>query len=166
MAGGPKFIRFGRLDVDEAAVQRFIRTGGEVADLLDGVASETKAYSVAYISKGHIRSGRLLRGLWWNRTKAEGPLQGKASAGSSARHTPYFHDGTPAIIYGNPHMVVPKRRTAHTNPAFSGAGAQLLARNSGRKGGKGVTRKDTVRGQRAKPFLKEGLAVSLANHGL
>lgn len=161
-----KFLSVGRTDIHEEAVQSYIREGGEVSDLLDGVASGVKAYSASYISAGHVRSGRLLRGLWWNRTKSTGPLTGKSSAGSSARHTIYFHDGTGPVIHGNPHMVVPKRRTAHTNPAFSGAGSQLLNKNAALKGGKGVTRRDTVRGQRAKPFLTEGLAVSLANHGL
>ena len=153
------------LNIDDAAVQSFIRGNGEVAVELNDVAKGVKTYSAAYISAGHVRSGRLLRGLWWNRTKATGPLQGVARAGSSARHTLYFLEGTAENGAGyihHPNMVVPKRRTAHTNPAFSGAGAQLLAQNAGRKGGKGVKRMDRVRGQRAKPFLEEGLAASLA----
>lgn len=166
----PKWISVGRTDVHESVVQSYIREGGEVADLLNDVSRDVKRYSVGYISAGHVRSGRLLRGLWWNRTKAEGPLQGFSQAGSSARHTLYFHDGTAGngagFIRGRPYMVVPKnRRAAHTNPAFSGAGSQTLNRNAGKKF-KGVKREEYVRGQRAKPFLQQGLAVSLAKQGL
>lgn len=160
------------LDIHEEAVQSYIREGGAVADLLNDVARGTKAYGVAYISAGHVRSGRLLRSLWWNRSKLTGPLQGVARAGASAKHAVYFHEGTGPWISGHPHMVVPKsRRAANTNPAFSGAGAQKLAEWGSRspaqqKGGKGVFRADTVRGQRSKPFLKEGLAASLASQRL
>lgn len=160
------------LNIDEEAVQSYIRTGGPVNDLLNDVAKGVRTYSVAYITAGHVRSGRLLRGLWWNRAKLTGPLQGVARAGSSAKHTMYFHEGTGPVIGGRPHMVVPKnRRAAHTNTAFSGAGAQQLARASKRSKpqqamGKGVMRKDTVRGQKAKPFLDIGLKVSLAKQRL
>lgn len=160
------------LNIHEEAVQSYIREGGEVNDLLNDVAKGVKTYSVTYISAGHVRSGRLLRGLFWNRAKLTGPLQGVARAGSSARHTMWFHDGTGPLISGHPHMIVPKnRRAAHTSLAFSGAGAEQLAkwgRRSGplQKSGKGVTRETVVRGQRAKPFLTEGLAASLASRGL
>jgi hypothetical protein len=156
-----------RTDIDEAAVRSYIREGGEVHDLLSEVSRGVKTYSVGYITgRNHIRSGRLLRGLWWNRTKTTGPLTGVARAGSSARHTRYFHDGTGTIVH--PNMVVPKnRKAANNNPAYSGAGAEQLAKWAGRSDkqklrGKGVTRENTVRGQRAKPFLTEGLAYSMA----
>lgn len=156
------------LNIHEEPVQSYIRPGGPVAHLLDDVARGTKAYSVAYISAGHVRSGRLLRSLFWNRAKLDGPLQGVARAGASAKHAVYFHEGTGPWIKGHPHMVVPKsRRAAHTNIAFSGAGAQKLAEWGSRSQkhqarGKGVFRADLVRGQRAKPFLQEGLAASMA----
>lgn len=167
-----RFITFSRTDIHENAVQAFIREGGEVAELLNKVSKGVKVYSIEYIAGKHERSGRLLRSLWWNRTKLEGPLTGFARAGASARHAIYFHDGTAGngagYITGHPHMVVPKRRgVAHTNIAFSGAGAQKLAEWGSRSTkqqakGKGVFRADKVRGQRAKPFLKEGLAASMA----
>ena len=155
-------------NVHESVVQSYIRPGGAVAHILDDVAKGTKAYSVAYITAGHVRSGRLLRSLWWNRAKLEGPLEGVARAGASAKHAIFFHEGTRAVINGHPHMVVPKsRKAAHTNIAFSGAGAQKLAEWGSRSvkaqaRGKGVFRADLVRGQRRKPFLQEGLAASLA----
>lgn len=168
----PKLITFERTDIHEEAVQSYIRAGGEVNDLLFEVVRGVKVYSQAYISAGHVRSGRLLGSLWTNRPKLDGPLQGVARAGSSARHAVWFHDGTRATISGNPHMIVPKnRRAAHTNLAFSGAGAQKLA-EWGKKSpkqrarGKGVMRRDTVRGQRSKPFLREGLAASLVSQRL
>lgn len=162
------------LNIHESTVQSYIRPGGEVAELIDDVAKGVKTYSIAYLEKGqgknrtgtnHVRSGRLLGGLFWNRSKLEGPLQGVARAGSSARHTLYFHDGTSEI--NAPNMVVPKRPgMKHTNTKFSGAGAEQLAKVGKRKGPKGVRRMDSVRGQWAKPFLEEGLAVSLANQRL
>jgi hypothetical protein len=167
----PKWIPITRTDVHEEAVQSYIREGGAVSDLLNDVAKGVKTYSQGYISNGHIRSGRLLRGLYWNRTKLEGPLQGEARAGSSARHTLYFHDGVegPIIHKG---MIVPRNRhAALTNTAFKGAGAEQLAKWNKRTKkqkarGMGVTFRDRVRGQRAKPFLTEGLAVSLAKQRL
>jgi hypothetical protein len=155
-----------RTDIDEAAVRSYIREGGEVHDLLSDVARGVKTYAVGYISNGHIRSGRLLRGQWWHRPKATGPLTGVALAGSSAKHTKWFHDGTYTIVH--PNMIVPKNRhAAHTNLAFAGAGAEQLAKWKGRTAkqrtrGKGVTFENSVRGQRAKPFLTEGLAYSMA----
>lgn len=160
-----KFLR-----VDESAVQSYIRPGGAVNDLLNDVARGGYRYSQAYISDGHIRSGRLFRGQFWNRAKLEGPLQGVARFGSSANHTLYFHDGTGTIVH--PNMIVPKNRhAAHTNLRFRGAGAEQLAKWKGRSArqqqrGRGITFKNRVSGQRAKPFLTQGLAVSLASQGL
>lgn len=159
------------LNVHESDVQSFIREGGAVNDLLNDVAKGVKVYAVSYISAGHVRSGRLLRGQFWNRAKLEGPLQGVARAGSSAKHSTYFHDGTGTIL-GHPFLLVPKsRRAAHTNTAFSGAGAQVFAEWASRSDkhkarGKPFRRKDMVRGQSSKPFLKEGLAASLASQRL
>ena len=163
------------LNISERGVRAFIDTGGEVNDLLNDVAQDTWKYSQVYISGGHKRSGRLFRSLYWNRAKLEGPLQGVARAGASARHSLYFHDGTASggagMIMHNK-MIVPKNpHAANHNAAFKGAGAEQLAKWKGRSSkqkarGKGVSFKNAVRGQRAKPFLKEGLAVSLAKRGL
>jgi len=163
------------LNIHEHAVRAYIDEGGEVSGLLNDVAQGTFRYSQRYIMNGHMRSGRLYRGLWWNRSKLTGPLTGVARAGSSAKHTAYFHDGTAsggAGLIMHRHMIVPKNRhAAHTNLAFKGAGAEQLAKWKGRssrqkKRGKGVWFLNSVRGQRAKPFLREGLAVSLAKQAL
>lgn len=173
------FTRFSRTDINEEAVQSYIRAGGAVSELLSDVSKGVKVYSEGYLLGGkgrrrggagpHVRSGRLLRGLWWNRAKLTGPLQGTAQAGSSARHTVYFHDGTAGNGAGyimHPKMIVPiNRRAAHTNPTFKGAGSQILNANRG-KTSKGTKRMDRVRGQHAKPFLEEGLAASLAKQRL
>lgn len=163
------------LNIHEEAVQSYIREGGEVNKLLNDVAQGTFHHSQRYISNGHTRSGRLFRGLFWNRAKLTGPLQGVARAGSSAKHTLYFHEGTAGNGAGyivSKNMIVPRNRhAAHTNLAFKGAGAEQLAKWSKRSAtqqerGMGVKFKNQVRGQRAKPFLKEGLAVSLAKQRL
>jgi hypothetical protein len=163
------------LNIHEHAVRAYINEGGEVSGLLNDVAKGVKTYSTAYIMNGHVRSGRLLRGLFWNRSKLTGPLTGVARAGSSAKHTAYFHDGTAsggAGYISHRNMIVPKNRhAAHTNLAFKGAGAEQLAKWKGRtskqqKRGKGVWFLNRVRGQRSKPFLREGLAVSLAKQRL
>lgn len=163
----PYFRNIGVLDIHEEAVQSYIRTGGEVADLLDDVARGVKRYSERFISNGHYRSGRLYRGLFFNKTKAEGPLQGFSRAGSSARHTEHFYFGTAgngAGYISHPNMIVPKNRNAaHTNLAFKGAGAEQLAQA---RGNREVTKQSKVRGQRGKPFLEQGLAVSLAEQRL
>lgn len=163
------------LNIHERAIRAYIDEGGEVSGLLNDVAQGTFHYSQRYISDGHIRSGRLFRGLGWNRSKLTGPLQGVARAYSSARHTTWFHDGTAGGGLGlivSKKMIIPKNKSAaHTNLAFKGAGAEQLAKWKGRSSrqqarGKGVTFKNAVRGQRAKPFLREGLAVSLAKQRL
>ncbi|QWY82769.1 hypothetical protein PP641_gp028 [Arthrobacter phage SilentRX] len=167
------------LNIHEEAVQSYIREGGEVNNLLNDVAKEVKRLSIIYLNAGaggsrgggpHVRSGRLRGGLHWNRAKLEGPLQGVSRAISSAKHSLYFIEGTGDISH--PNMVVPKNRKApHTNLRYSGAGAEQLAKWAGRSDkqkarGKGVTRKNHVRGQWAKPFLQEGLAASLASQRL
>lgn len=157
-----------RLDVHEEAVLSYIRPGGEVNDLLWEVARDTRDYGKVFVANGHVRSGRLLGGIKAAHPQMTGPLQAASRASSAARHTIYFHDGTTGPIFGRPHLVVPKRRgVPHTNTAFSGAGAQLLsAFAKGKRGSKGVWRPDAVRGQRAKPFLKDGLSFALRKHGL
>jgi hypothetical protein len=174
-----KVVGVGRADIHEEAVQSYIRAGGEVNDLLNVVAQGTAAYGKAYVAAGHVRSGRLLKGIGWNRTKLTGIYTGQAIAYSSAKHTIFFHEGTRAEITGiRGPMVVPRsNRAAHTNLYYAGAGAEKLAMWSREKAartahggknmkGKGVIRKDSVRGQRAKPFLTQGLSVSMASQGL
>lgn len=159
----------GWLDIHEDVVQSYIRSGGDVADLLDSVAWDTAEYGKAYVSAGHVRSGRLLRGIYYNRIKPTGPLTGYSRAGGKARHTIYFHEGVLHDITAHgAFMVIPRSRlAANTNAAYSGAGAERYAKYAAtKKGPKGVIGRKTVRGQRSKPFLKEGLAVALANHGL
>lgn len=157
------FLRVGRTDVNEAAVQSFIREGGEVNTLLNNVAQTAWTHGRKVALK-HARSKRLWGGVFWNRVRPEGPYQGVALVGSSAKHTRYFHDGTAYISH--PKMIVPiNRRKAHTNTAFKGAGSQTMAENAASKW-KGTKRKDGVRGQKAKPFLNEGLAIGLAKQGL
>lgn len=160
----------GWLDIHEDEVRAFIRDGGEVAELLNAIAQETEAYGRAYISKGHMRSGRLLRGLYNNRVKPEGPLTAFSRAGGRARHTIYFHEGTTNPTAKGPlgFLIIPRsRRAANTITAFKGAGTERLAQyKSGAEKTKGVIGRKSVRGQRSKPFLKEGLAVAMANHGL
>jgi hypothetical protein len=164
VGGGPI-----RLDIHEGAVRRYIEPGGEVAEILDSVAFDTKQYGMVYIGNGHVRSGRLLKSLYYNRVKPEGPLTGFSRAGASARHAIYFHEGTGPVITANgPFMIVPRnRRAANMNTAFSGAGAERYAAYKANKNlGKGVVGRKTVRGQRAKPFLQEGLRAAMASHGL
>lgn len=158
------------LDIHEEAVQSYIRPGGEVNDLLNDVAKEVKRYSYLYVLGGHVRSGRLLGGLYWNRAKDTGPLTAFSRAGSSAKHTRYFMDVTGPIITGHPFMLVPKYRKAiHHSPATKGAGSELfIAWNAaGRpKRGRGFYRAQTVAGYKAHPFLQEGLAAALAKERL
>lgn len=163
-----------RVDIHEGQVQAFIRPGGEVDELLWEIARDTREYGKAYVAAGHVRSGRLLRSIRANRPVPTGPLQAASKAYANARHAIYFHEGTTGPITGRPHLVVPKRRgVAHTNTAYSGAGAQLLGEYGkgkkdarGRKRqGKGVWRPDAVRGQRSKPFLRDGLRLAMAKHG-
>lgn len=163
----PVFVRT-RVDIHDHVVQEYIRAGGEVHDLISDMSQDIANYGRSYVAKGHVRSGRLLKSIKWARPKDTGPWEATGRASSNARHTLWFHDGTRAIITGHPHLVVPKRRgVPNMNVAFSGAGAELLhAFGTGRSRHKGVWRPDAVRGQRAKPFLQQGLRYAFAKHGL
>jgi hypothetical protein len=159
-----------KVDIHEEAVQAYIRPGGEVNDLLWEISRDTRDYSASFIMRGnHMRSRRLLNGLYASGLpKPTGALTAVARAGSRAKHTIYFHDGTRDGITGHPHLVVPKRRgVPHTNTRYAGAGAQLLGEfGKGTRKNKGVWRPDGVRGQRSKPFLRDGLRFAMAKHGL
>lgn len=172
---GLRFIPNAAVIVDDKAVQGYLREGGAVNDLLNDVARGTWVYAKAYTGGKHKRSGRLNGGQFWNRVKLTGPWTGSAIAGSSAKHTRYFHDGTAGGGLGyitHKNMIVPRNvHAAHTNLAFKGAGAEQLAKWKGRSKrqqarGAGVKFKNRVRGQSSKPFLTEGLAVSLAKQRL
>jgi hypothetical protein len=161
------FVRT-RVDIHDHSVQAFIRAGGEVNNLIFDINQDTANYGKSFVAKGHVRSGRLLKGIQPLRPHMTGVWEATGRTTSKARHTIFFHDGTTAIITGHPHLVVPRNRgVAHTSTRFSGAGAQLLhAFGNGKGKHKGVFRPDAVRGQRAKPFLQEGLRYAFAKHGL
>ena len=157
-----------RVDVNDAAVQSYIRAGGEVNNLIRDVVYDTRDFSQAFVANGHVRSGRLLKGIQAAQPSPSGPWSETGRVTSSARHTRYFHDGTTGPITGNPHLVVPRHRgVAHTNRAYSGAGAQLLGEfGKGKSKTKGVFRPNSVRGQAAKPFLPISLRRAMVKHGL
>jgi hypothetical protein len=158
------------IDIHESAVASFIQNGGPVNDLMNDVAKDVKYYSVEYISRGgHIRSRRLLGGLYYNKTKNPTPLTGYSRAGSSAAHTLYFHEGT-GHIFGRPFLLVPKKRSmTGSRTGSSGEGRDMfnawVARGK-RAGNRDFFRPESVRGQRAKPFLTIGLRYALAKRGL
>ena len=158
------------VDIHETEVQAFIRPGGNVNDLLNRMAGHGRRYSYLYILGGHVRSGRLLGGLFSNLAKDTGPLTAFSRFGSSAKHTWYFMSDTLPTVSGSPFMLVPKfRGTMHVSPATKGAGSDLyLAWNAaGRpKRGRGFYRAQTVSGYRAHPFLAEGRIYSFAKERL
>jgi hypothetical protein len=165
------------LVIDEMAVQSFIRTGGPVNDLLNDVARDAHIIAKGYLDVGryggnisgsHNRSGRLKKGVQWNRAKDTGPLTAKARLFSTARHTPYFMEGTRAVIE-HVFMLVPKKEFFPHMTLSKGAGTDLyrIWNAADRpKRGRGFYRAKSVRGQRAKPFLEDAKHAALISHRL
>jgi hypothetical protein len=157
------------LDIHEHEVQAFIRPGGEVNDELNDLARRGKRESYLYILGGHVRSGRLLGGLYSNRAKDTGPLTAYSRIGSSAKHTWYFmKDTRPTVSAKGPYMLVPRYRgSMQLSHASKGAGSELFhAWNAaGRPRGRKFYRAETVRGYRAHPFLDIAKRAAFASKG-
>lgn len=166
-------------DVHEHQVQAFIREGGEVRQLMNKVATEAEVEARLLLARGaygsrngsHNRSGRLSRGVYHNRVKDTGPLQGFFRLGSKAKHSRYFIMGTGPIMGKGPwgYMLVPRKiGVPQRSAASKGAGSELykawVAR--GKKGRKGFFQKDMVQGQRGKPFLSDARRTVMAANGL
>lgn len=160
------------IDVNEEAVQSYIRPGGEVAGKLDDVAQTANVMNKGWAA-AHARSGRLERGMTWNRAKLTGPLQGTSRIISSAAHTRYVNEGTaqdgagfiyPAKKGWGAALFVPvnSRRGNHLYPKFKGAGAEII----GTKAKEAVFFTEKVKGQKGQHFLEENLKASLRSNGL
>lgn len=168
------------LHVHEHQVQAYIRPGGEVRDLLNDIARDGEYLAKGYILRGkyggrngnHVRSGRLLGGIGHMRAVDSGPLTAYSRMRSSAKHTRYFHNGTPGIIFGKGpygYLLVPRRVGApQRSPASKGAGSELFSawNARGRKGVKGFFQKDSVSGQRSKPFLTDARTAAMIKNGV
>lgn len=166
-------------DIHETQVQAFIREGGEVRNLMNKAAREAEATAKMYLvvnkyggrNGSHVRSGRLLGGTYHNRTKDTGPLTAFFRLGSSAKHARYFILGTGPIMGKGPYgyMLVPRRIGApQRSPASKGAGSELYAawKARGKKGKKGFVKRDTVSGQKGKPYLSDARRAAMAANGL
>lgn len=162
-----RFLPNSVIDVNEEAVQSYIRPGGEVANKLDDVAQTANVYNKAWAG-AHKRSGRLERGMTWNRAKLTGPLQGTSRIISSAAHTRYVNEGTrndgTGFITVRSGMFVPvqKGRGNFLYPKFRGAGTEII----GTKAKEAAFLTDKVRGQKGKHFLEDNLKASLRSNGL
>lgn len=156
-----------RYDVDEAAVRSYIQPGGKVYDVIFDVIRDAKAYSIAYVANGHVRSGRLLKGIQSTNPKSTGPLTTAGQVRSTARHSIFFLEKTGPITAKM--MLVPKDRgTAHHDRTTKGVGSTLFRAwdAGGRDEPRQFYRTKTVKGYRAHPFLTEGRDVALAKQGL
>lgn len=130
-----------RIEVHDYAITAYILPGGEVADAVDDIARNGARLARAYLtSGGHVRTGRLLRGVQWARSKPTGKFECASQITSSASHTRFVHEGTTGPIK-------PKVKKRLNLPPGYGY-PQILARS--------------VKGQSAKPFLKVGIDGAMA----
>jgi len=167
-----------RVDIHEAAVQSYIRPGGEVRDLLNDIVRDANRIARLYLvtnkyggrNGSHVRSGRLLGGTLHRLAKDTGPLSAMSTLYNNAKHVRYFMEGTRGTILPNgPYMLVPRKVGVPQRSARSkGAGSELYAawNSRGRKGIKGFYQAQAVSGQRAKPFLEDAKDAAMAAKGL
>ena len=167
-----------RVDIHEAEVQAFIRTGGEVREILNEVVRDANRIARMYLvvnkyggrNGSHVRSGRLLSGTHHWLAQDTGPMTAKSTLYNNAKHVRYFMEGTRGTIKPHgPYMLVPRKvGVPQRSRASKGAGSELYAAWAGRgkKGFKGFYQAKKVSGQRAKPFLEDAKDAALARQGL
>lgn len=155
-----------RIKIHDAAVFAYIAPGGEVNDVLNDVARDTAKFGKVFAPS---RTGSLKAANRWNRAKVNGPLSGESSAYNNARHATWVHEGT-SRIYPKRHgyLLVPRRGTLNstTRGGSAGTNAYKIWVAGDKKGPKGFTRRDSVAGQRANPFLARALKAAMAENRL
>jgi len=156
-----------RVRVNERQVTYYIAPGGEVAAELDKIARNTKA--IAQMN-APVRTGTLKKGIQMNTTKTTGPYTGHSMVTSSARHSMWVHDGTGTITAKNgPFLLVPKRNTGVHTTRLADAGTVLFKEweaGGKKRGTRLFTRRQSVSGQRAQPFLKQALETAMGRWAL
>lgn len=151
------------LDIHEGAVAAYISEGGEVSAELKAITRKTVVLAT------HIapsRTGNLARATKYGGFKTTGPHHGHAMAYNNARHVLWVHEGTSRIFAKGDYLLVPKMRgLADSTTKNGGGGTQLYREWAGRKksGPRMFSRKDSVAGQTAQPFLAEALAIAMGH---
>lgn len=168
----PRLLYINRTDIHEAAVQSYIRAGGEVNNLLTDIARTAKNEARLYlIGQGSYRSGRLIGGLNNRRAVDTGPLSAASRIGSSAKHTDYYMYDTGPVITGGKYgyMLVPKhnKKQPHMSPATKGAGSELFIKwvADGKPRKRPFKRRTEVRGYKGRPFLRIARDAAFVQHG-
>lgn len=155
-----------KLKIHDGAIALYMAPGGEVNDELNDVAKATSRYAKIFAP---ARTNSLRAANKWTRTKVTGPFTGHSTAYNNARHAVWVHEGT-SRIYPKRHgyLLVPRRGTLNstTRGGSAGTNAYKIWTANDKKGPKGFTRRDSVAGQRANPFLKKALGVAMAARNL
>lgn len=152
-----------RLVIHDAAVAAYIGPGGEVTEEIVDITKNTVRLAIFFAPE---RTGNLSRANRYGGFKTTGPFAGRAMAYNNARHALWVHDGTSRIFARGDYLLVPKRRGAADSTTANGGGGAKLYREwsgGGKKGPRRFSRKDSVAGQTAQPFMAEALAVAMGH---
>lgn len=150
-----------RYVVNHRQITMMIMPGGEVARHIDNIAQDAYRFGKRIVP---VRTGRLRRGLNWNRSKPDSADRTTAKFISSAAHSFWVNDGT-SRIYARPGkwLLVPRR--GGPNSVY-GKGGGRIAYDAwvakGKKGRKGFSRRDSVSGQRGQHYMEKSLKAAMA----
>lgn len=151
-----------RLEIHDGVISLYVMPGGEVDGEVNSVVKNARRLAEHFAPE---RSGALKRGIKSAHAVPYHPLKTSGRVSSTARHTLWVHDGTSRIYPHGPYLLVPKGagRATDSTTRNGGAGTQLYRqwKGRGKKGARLFGRLESVRGQRAQPFLAEALVTAM-----
>lgn len=126
-----------RYRIIERNVQYISKT--DVGEMINEVTRYARRHAKV---RGPMRSGKLIRSVNINRSKANGYLKQQGVLYANARHALWVHEGTkgPIKSKSGKAMPIPKRKYGSKPPTIL---------------------KQSVRGQKANPFLSQAIAAGL-----
>lgn len=151
--------------VNDEAVQRYLRDGEAVGDLVHDTAKLTR-----YFARGHInsRTGELSRMIQVNRPSRSGTWETSSLVWTRTKYALWVHDGTAGngagYIYpkNGQYLTIPR---GHETSTVSGGTLRKAWRNGGLVAfpdGKPYYTAERIHGQKANPYLEKGLSEAMA----
>lgn len=149
--------------VNHPNVTKFVAPGGEVTDAINGIIRDGRKFAKAFAP---VRTGGLVRGIKASLAKQTGVNTTQGFFYGNSRHTLWVNDGTSRIHARNGFMLIPtgpgQTPWSTTTGGGGGSTAFKIWNARGRKGRKGFTTKDSVRGQRGQHFMEKALSAAMA----
>lgn len=151
--------------VHDHKVREYIKPGGDVNKMVHDVALETRRNARRYFIKN--RTHRLAAGIQVNRPKQLGAWTIASTVFTRTKYALWVHEGTANNGYGyivpkgSKYLVVPRN---HETSTKSGSTLRAAWRDGSRetRGDKPYFLAKRVHGQRANPYLANGLSMAMA----